>query len=247
MARSADIPRAAWQGARQRQHGCWALLLSLMGTLGAAAAMAQPAAKPASIYSCVDAEGRRLSSDRPIPECLSQARRLHNRDGPVRGEAPPWRSPDEQARLDRLRQEAEREQAAREEAARRDRSLLARFPNELAHADSRAQLLAPVLRQVEESEARLDRLKAEAQALNAAAARAASASAPPSPLQRDRLAANAGAREAQRLVLADRLAERDRINQRLDEELARLRRLWAGAAPGSLDGNARPTSPSAPR
>lgn len=199
---------------------------------------AQAQSKPPSIYSCVDSEGRRLSSDRPIPECLSQAQRLHNRDGSVRGEVPPYRSPDEQARLDRLRQQAEREQAAREEAARRDRSLLARFPNEVAHAEARALLLAPVLRQIEEAEARLDRLKAEAQTLTPAPARPASAAAM-SAQQRERLAANAGAREAQRLVLADRLAERDRLNQRQDEELARLRRLWAGAAPGSLDAGSK--------
>ena len=225
-----------------------ALWLGLLGCLMApssALAQPKPQPRPPTIYSCVDAEGRRLSSDRPIPECLSQVQRLHNRDGSVRGEAPPFRSPDEQARLDRLRQQAEREQAAREEAARRDRSLLARFPNEMAHAEARALLLAPVLRQIEEAEARLDSLKAEAQAVAPSPARPASAAAL-SALQRERLAANAGAREAQRLVLADRLAERDRLNLRQDEELARLRRLWAGAPPGSLDAASKaPAAPAA--
>ena len=52
------------------------LLLSAVW-VGAAWAQA-PAPK---IFSCIDKSGRRLSSDRPIPECQSQEQKLLNRDG----------------------------------------------------------------------------------------------------------------------------------------------------------------------
>jgi hypothetical protein len=170
------------------------------------AAPAAPA-PPRPIYSCVDAQGRRISADRPIPECLRQEQRLHNRDGSVRAVAPPLLSLEEQAQKDQARQQARQQAAAREEVARRDRLLLSRYPDEAAHAQARAATLAPAQRQVDEAQARLD------------------GQATPG--------ATEGTRQAQRQLLQDRLAERDRLQARLDAELARLRRLWAGAAPGS--------------
>ena len=43
------------------------------------AAVAQPA-----IYSCVDGKGRRITSDRPIPECLDREQKELNPSGTVR-------------------------------------------------------------------------------------------------------------------------------------------------------------------
>lgn len=187
-----------------------ALVSALVVNLAPALAQAAPPAPaPArQIYSCVDAQGRRISADRPIPECLSQEQRLHNRDGSVRAVAPPLLSPEEQARKDQARQQLKQAAAVREELARRDRLLLSRYPDEAAHAQARAAALAPAQRLVDEAQARLD---------GPATSGAASEST----------------RQAQRQLLQDRLAERDRLQARLDAEQARLRRLWAGAAPGS--------------
>lgn len=183
-----------------------ALSVALMPAPAQAAPPAPAPARP--IYSCVDAQGRRISADRPIPECLSQEQRLHNRDGSVRAVAPPLLSPEEQARKDQARQQLRQAAAVREELARRDRLLLSRYPDEAAHAQARAAALAPAQRLVDEAQARLD---------GPATSGAASEST----------------RQAQRQLLQDRQAERDRLQARLDAELARLRRLWAGAAPGS--------------
>jgi hypothetical protein len=46
--------------------------------------------------------------------------------------------------------------------------------------------------------------------------------------------ANDAAVQAQRSLIANAQAEQVRINNFYDTELARLRKLWAGAAPGSL-------------
>ena len=126
----------------------------------------------------------------------------------MRAVAPPLLSPEEQARKDQARQQLRQAAAVREELARRDRLLLSRYPDEAAHAQARAAALAPAQRLVDEAQARLD---------GPATSGAASEST----------------RQAQRQLLQDRQAERDRLQARLDAELARLRRLWAGAAPGS--------------
>ena len=43
----------------------------------------------AGIYSCVDAQGRRLTSDRPIPDCTTREQRVLNKDGSVQRVVPP--------------------------------------------------------------------------------------------------------------------------------------------------------------
>ena len=50
--------------------------------------------------------------------------------------------------------------------------------------------------------------------------------------------------EAQRALILNQQAESQRINATFDTELARLRKLWAGAPPGSL-GSTPPTPVSA--
>ena len=42
------------------------------------------AGPPAPIYSCVDANGRKLTSDRPIAECANRDQKLLNADGSVK-------------------------------------------------------------------------------------------------------------------------------------------------------------------
>ena len=64
------------------------------------ASTAGPAA--AAIYSCVDASGKRLTSDRPIAECSNREQRLLNADGSVRRIVTPDLTADERAEVDRI-------------------------------------------------------------------------------------------------------------------------------------------------
>jgi hypothetical protein len=67
------------------------------------------------------------------------------------------------------------------------------------------------------------------------------------------LDANDAGVEAQQVLIENQKAEIVRINTRFDAELARLKKLWSGAAPGSLPPlgelpkTAPPTTPSAPQ
>jgi Domain of unknown function (DUF4124) len=184
-----------------------------------------------TIYSCVDSQGRRLSSDRPIAECLDRPQRLHNGDGSVRALAPPSLSPEEQARQDLLRERAAQDEAVRAAAVRRDRSLLVLYPTEAAHAAARARTLAPVQSQIDDARNRLAALQAEAAGLAQGPERTGPVSTQAS--RQARLAAIAGASAAQRELVRDRSEELNRLTRRLDEELATLRLLWAGVPPGT--------------
>ena len=76
--------------------------------LGAVAApvLAQ-SAYPGGIYTCTDARGRKLTSDRPIPECSDREQTVLNPSGTVRAIVPPTLTGPERAALEaRQRREA---------------------------------------------------------------------------------------------------------------------------------------------
>ena len=203
----------------------------LLAALWVNTAWAQVAAPAPKIFSCIDKTGRRLSSDRPIPECQSQEQKLLNRDGSVRAIARPLASPEEMARLEEQKQAALQSQAQQDEAMRKERQLVRRYPNEQAHAQARAKALEPVLRQMGESKTRLQALERERDALvqqikiekNPSAASGF----------RQRLETNGAALEAQSAVLRDRETERDRMNLQFDQELAQLKTLWPATSAAS--------------
>lgn len=203
--------------------------------LGSAFGQAQAPTPAPKIFSCIDKNGRRLSADRPIPECQSQEQKLLNRDGSVRAIARPLASPEEQARLEEQRQAAMQTQVQQEEATRKERQLLRRYPNEAAHAQSRTKAMEPVMRQMGESRARLQALEREREAL-AQQIKLEKQPAAAATL-RQRLETNGAALEAQSTVLRDRETERDRMSLQFDQELTQLKALWgaqtapAGAKP----------------
>ena len=74
-------------------------LLTLVGGLATSAAAQTKAASP-TIYTCSTPDGRRLTSDRPIPECQSREQRVLNSDGSVRRMLPPAMSPEERLKTE---------------------------------------------------------------------------------------------------------------------------------------------------
>lgn len=206
-----------------------ALLLLVLGMASPAAAQTAP---PAQIYSCTDASGKKLTSDRPIAECISREQRVLNADGSIRRVVPPTPTADERSAIEAREREAVAERAARQDAIRRDRNLLVRFPNEAAHRKARAAALDDVRKSVQLSEARLAELARERKPLLDDAEFYVG-----KPLPRklkDQLDANDASADAQRALLQNQRLEMRRIDKLYDAELERLKRLWAGAQPGSL-------------
>lgn len=194
-------------------------------------AWAQAAPGP-GIYTCTDANGRRLTADRPIAECRHKEQQILNRDGSVRAILPPTLTAEERAEKEARDRAAAEARAAAAEAVRRDRNLMARFPNEAAHQRAREAALDTVRLAIRATELRLRELQAARKPLLDEAEFYAGKALPPK--LRGALDANDAAVEAQRGASATQEAELDRINKLYDVELDRLRRLWGGAPPGSM-------------
>jgi hypothetical protein len=203
----------------------------------------------AGIYTCVDAQGRKLTSDRPIPACVSREQRVLNSDGSVQRVLPPTLTADERAEREAAERKAERERAAQADAVRRDRNLMARFPDEAAHHKAREAALDTVRLAMTATALRVKELAAERKPLLDEAEFYTGRQLPARLKQQ--LDANDAAVAAQRQSSANQELELARINRLYDAELDRLRRLWTGAPPGSLPPVAptqvSPVAPSARR
>ena len=197
-----------------------------MGLLGMAGASS------AAIYSCVDANGRRLTSDRPIAECLAREQRLLNADGSIRQIVPPTMTVDEMAEAEAKKRQAEVERAAKQDAMRRDRNLLARFPTEAVHNKAREAALDDVRKGVKFSEDRLADLQRERKPLLDESEFYKSKKLPAKLKQQ--LDANDAAAAAQRSLVQNQKDEIARINALYDVELDRLKKLWSGTPVGSM-------------
>ncbi|MDZ4128101.1 MAG: DUF4124 domain-containing protein, partial [Hydrogenophaga sp.] len=131
-------------------HNCWSLSRALPGILSAAlvalgwsaGAFAQTNAQ--GIYTCIDSNGRRITSDRPIPECLDREQRQLSGSGLVRRVLPPSYTADERAQLDAQRRQEEEQRARVAEEKRRDRALLIRYPTQASHDKERAEALGQI-------------------------------------------------------------------------------------------------------
>lgn len=202
----------------------------MLGAFALAWVCLHAGAGPAGIYTCVDAQGRRHTSDRPIPECLDREQRVLNRDGSQRQVVPPRMTAEQRAAAEERRRQLERQEAARKDAIRRDRNLLHRFPDEPTHAKARSNALEVVRRVIQGAERQLVELDAERQRLDAEAEFYEGRRLPPR--LRSQVDANDAQRQAQRDVIQTQRGELDRINALYDVELERLRRLWAGQPAG---------------
>ncbi len=214
-----------------RHHGIAAAELGLFVCL--ALPLAGPTwAAPAPIYSCIDASGKKLTSDRPIAECANRDQRLLNADGSVRKVVPPTPTADERAEAEGAERRATADRAAQQDAIRRDRNLVLRFPNEAAHRRAREAALDDVRKAVRTSEERQKLLAAERKPLLDEAEFYTDRQLPLK--LKLALDANDAAVDAQRTLVLNQQAEVVRINSLFDVELDRLKRLWSGAQPGSM-------------
>lgn len=208
-----------------------ALALGLLGGY----ALAQSAAGPvAGIYTCIDAKGRKLTSDRPIPDCVDREQKVLNPSGTVKAKVGPTLTAQERADLEaRQREEADR-RAALEEEKRRDRAMLARYPNQAAHDKERREALAQVNVVTQAAAKRIDELMADRRKLDDEMEfYKKDPSKAPQSLRRQIEEVNQSV-SVQRRFIADQEIEVRRVNARFDDELARLKQLWvmqAGGAP----------------
>lgn len=188
--------------------------------------LAQTAA--ASIFSCTDRNGRKLTSDRPIADCLDQQQRVLNPDGSLKTIMPAAMSPRERAAADEREREAERVRMAEQEQIKRDRLLARRYPTPASHQAARAEALRQVNSSIDATKQRIDALQAARKPLMAEAARY---QGQPMPAElKQKLGANDAMHKAQQSLAENQSSEAERINRRYDEEAQRLAPFWRGTS-----------------
>lgn len=207
--------------------GSWRALAGACGLLGWALGCTA-----APIYSCIDASGKKLTSDRPIAECRDRDQETRGPSGAVTGKVPPTPTADEIA-AEEARKRAEQVERERvREAFRRDRNLLARFPSEAAHNKARESALEDSRQSVKRSEQRVALLIKERKPLLEDAEFYVGKPLPTRLKQQ--LDANDASKRAQEDLMLSSQDEIKRINALFDAELVRLRALWSGVQPGSM-------------
>lgn len=215
----------AVERARKQAVPGWRVVCLLAAASWAAPGWAQ------GIYTCIDAKGRKLTSDRPIIECLDREQRVMNRDGSTRTVLPPSLTADERADLEARDRRKAQERAAQQDAVRRDRLLLMRYPTEAEHRKARDLALDDVRASIRNSERRISELNAERKPLLDEAEFYKGKAIPPKLKQS--LEFVDVAIDAHKTLIQNQQAELQRVTQLFDQELERLRKLWTGAPLGS--------------
>jgi Domain of unknown function (DUF4124) len=202
--------------------------ISISSALAFAAAATLAVGAPAQgIYTCVDAKGRKLTSDRPIPECVDREQKMLNPSGTVGGKLGPTLTAQERADLEAKEQLAREEQVLKDEEKRRDRALLMRYPTKAIHDAERAAAVqqvavvkaaaanrvAELAEQRKATEAEMEFYKKNPKKI-------------PASLRRQLEDVEVSTKVQERFI-ADQDNEIKRVNTRFDEEMVRLKMLWA--------------------
>jgi hypothetical protein len=178
------------------------------------------------IYSCVDAKGHRITSDRKIPSCNDREQKVLNPSGTVKATVGPTLTAQEKIQQEAKEKLAMQERARLDEEKKRDRALLVRYPNEAVHQKERAEALAQISVVRQAATVRAAELSVEYGKLqDEMAFYAKDPKRAPTKL-RMQLNAAKSALEGQDHFIADKDLETARTNARFDEELQRLRPLW---------------------
>lgn len=199
-------------------------LLVITGLVSACWAQGNPSV--AGVYTCTDAKGRKLTSDRPIPECIDREQKVLNPSGTVRAKVGPTLTAQEKAEQD-LRERKEAEEKGRlVEEKRRDRALLTRYPTKAIHDQEREEAINQVNAAKNAANSRLEELIRQRKVLDDEMEfYKKDPSKAPAYLRRQTEESTQSI-AAQKRFIGEQEAEIRRINSRFDEELKRLRQLW---------------------
>jgi hypothetical protein len=182
---------------------------------------------PPAIYSCTDADGRVISSDRPIAACSQRPMRELNADGSVRRIIAPPMTKEQQREQAALQKERQDEAWARKVQQSRDRNLLLTFEDERSLESMRRRGLADIDHEIRLATQRILSMDKELKIAQEAAApwqEENPRKALPFHFQQ-RITDAANAILAEDALIADRNIERDRVNSRFDADARRLREL----------------------
>ena len=185
----------------------------------------------------MDGKGRTITADRPIAECIDRMQRELSRSGLVKRQLGPSLTAHEQAAQDEKDKKAAEIRAREIEDRRRDRALLLRYPTRAVHDQERAAALVQIDEVIKASSKRRGELADQRKGIASEFEfYVKDPSKAPGALKR-KLEENESSVAVQQKFILDQELEKKRVNQRFDEELAKLKQLWALMTP--------PASPAA--
>ena len=196
------------------------------------------AAQAAGIYTCVDAKGRKLTSDRPIVDCLDREQFELNPSGTVRRKVGPSLTAQERAAEDEKQRRMAEERARAVEEKRRDHALLIRYPYRSVHDGERREALAQIDVVIKAAQQRLTELQQQRKKIDSEMEfYQKDPSKAPSSLRRQ-IEENTHSTNVQLRFIGDQEEEKKRVNARFDEDLVKLEKFWA------LSGNKAAADPA---
>ena len=187
--------------------------------------IAQPLSTTANIYTCIDEAGRRLSADRPIPQCADREQRVLGSSGVERNRLGPALTEVEMAQRLELRRQEEAAQQRLQDQRRRDAALLARYPVQAEHDAARNKALSQVDEGSTVAKQRLIELNLSMKELQQKLQGYSSFSSAPAELRVAVLEVEKALQD-QNVIVSVQEEEKKRIHQRFDRELQRLYVLW---------------------
>ena len=200
-----------------------------LAVLCAALALAGPVSAQApevGIYTCIDAKGRKLTSDRPIPDCIDREQKLLNPSGTVKGKIGPVLTERQRAELEATEKAEMEERARLAEEKRRDRALRVRYPNREVHDRERVEALAQVTLVIATATLRAKELQEQRVAIDRELEFYQKDPSKAPPLLRRQIDENTQNLAVQQRFIADKQGEIKRVNDRFDAELVRLKQHW---------------------
>jgi hypothetical protein len=207
------------------------VLSCLLCSLACSTLFAQSVAASIDIYTCVDAAGRKLTSDRPIPQCNDREQQILNPSGTVKSKIGPMLTALERKQLDIHNKALRDALTSKDEEKKRDRALLVRYPNRELHQKGRTEALIQVSLVKQAAASRVAELKADRVKLtDEMLFYKKDPSKAPDKLHRQ-IEEVTQTLAAQERFLTEQDVEINRVNSRFDEELLRLTQLWRLANP----------------
>ena len=184
----------------------------------------------------MDAKGRTLTADRPIAECVDRTQRALSSSGLVKRQISPSLTAHEQAIQDEKDSRAAETRAREAEDRRRDKALLLRYPTPAVHDGERTAALFQIDEVIKASNKRRSELADQRKTLAGELEfYLKNPSKAPASLKR-RLEENEGSAAAQQRFITDQEQEKNRVTQRFDGELTKLRQLWILASSPAAGG-----------
>lgn len=183
------------------------------------------------IYTCVDAKGRKLTADRPIPECTDREQKVLNPSGTVKTKVGPNLTAQERAEQEAKEKRELEERSRTVDEKRRDRALLIRYPSKAVHDQERHEALIQIAVVIQAAQRRLDELGKQRVSIDEEMEFYKKDPSKAPAYVRRQLDENINSQQVQRRFIGEQESEIKRVNSRFDDELVRLRQLWTTISP----------------